>query len=315
MSRNVTLLAAALLCLPSTLWSMRFAERWITINPLARRLPISNRGEWLPLPSSGFWGEFGAYRLVRDNEHAWNSKIGGFVELFRVRNDWSFAFVSHIEFVANPHNNIRFNPRAVFWEEGFLLTKRAGSGFWQIGYFHRCKHDIDNILPATCEGSGCERSLIYGSLQSKLILPVTLPFRNSEGAIVFRSDLFTILQDDRIPSSFDEHLPRIDRALGAFGLAFHSRLPLGGGLIGAYATVYNSIQLFGRRSAFFARFDNVEKATWHGGISAGLALQGQAHLRLNISYEYLADTGINPFPEDSHLVLISLIILDPQTMW
>lgn len=301
---------------------MRFADRWVTVNPLAPiTLGLADRSlttaatEWTLLGSSGFWGEFGMYRLQRDNEHAWNSKIGGFVELFRVGSEWSLAFVSHIEFVANPHNNIRFNPRAVFWEEGFLLTKRAGRGYWQVGYFHRCKHDIDNILPTTCDGSGCQRSLIYGSLQGKLIFPVALPFRDWEGILVLRSDVFTILQDDRIPSKFEQRLPRVDRALSAIGIVLHSRVPLSGELIGGYVTLYNSFQLFGDRSGFFTRFTEVETVTWHGGVSAGIVLQGRTHLRLGISYERLADTAINPFPERSHLVMFGVTILDPQTMW
>ena len=322
MFRTPILIAAAFACLPTNAWSTRFADRWITVNPLGSiTLELSDRSRvsglkgWSLLPSSGFWGEFGAYRLVRDNEHAWNWKVGGFVELFRVGNDLSVAFISHIEFVANPHNNIRFNPRAVLWEEGFLLTKRAGRKFWQVGYFHRCKHDIDNIFPRTCNGSGCERSLIYGSVQGKLILPVVLPFREGEGTLVLRGDVFTIRQDDRIPSSFDQRLPRVDRALSAFGIIFHSRVPVRGELIGGFVTIYNSVQLFGDRSGFFTRFKSVEKATWHGGISAGIAIQGQVHMRLGISYEYLADTSINPFPERSHLVLFSLSILDPETIW
>lgn len=313
MLRITTLIAAVFTCLPSLAWSMRFAERWITINPLAQ-VPSGSvstgASEWTLLPSSGFWGEFGMYRLQRDNEHAWNTKIGGFVELLRTRSEWSLAFVSHIEFVANPHNNIRFNPRAVFWEEGFLLTKRAGRGYWQVGYLHRCKHDIDNILP-----SGFQRSLIYGSLQGKLLLPMTPPLRGAEGVVVLRADVFTILQDDRIPSRFDQRLPRVDRALSAIGIVLHSRVPLSGKLIGGYVTLYNSFQLFGDRSGFFTRFTEVETVTWHGGISAGVSLQGQAHLRLGISYEYLADTAINPFPERSHLVMFGVTILDPQTMW
>ena len=235
--------------------------------------------------------------------------------MFRVESDWSVAFLSHIEFVANPQNNIRFNPRAVFWEEGFLLTKRMGKGFWQLGYFHRCKHDIDDILPTTCDGSGCQRSLIYGSLQGKLILPVALPLRKGEGILLLRSDVFTILQDNRIPSSFDQLLPKVDRALSAVGVVFHARVPLTSELVGGFATLYNSVQFFGQRTGFFARFNSIETVTWHGGISAGVVLKGQAHVRLGISYEYLSDTAINPFPERSHLVMFSVTILNPQTMW
>lgn len=301
---------------PSTSSATRLTGRWITINPLGTET-TSNPGEFSLLDVTGFWGEFALYGIETDDEHSYNIKLGGLVEIFRVGQDWSLAFLSSTELIANRRGGLFFRPRATFWEEGFVLTKRsAGHRFWQLGYMHRCKHDIDNLGTHHCDGSGCERSLIYGSLLGKFLIPLGMYHEGGTGSLLaLHCDLYTILQDDRNPKSFSDRVPNVERAWGSLGVHVRVRRPLHRDWLGAYLTAYSSLELYGEEEGFFSRFSTLDRATWDAGISAGLALQGAGHLRLGIAYEYMEDTSINPDPESSHLVSLSFTLISSGSMW
>jgi hypothetical protein len=289
--------------------AQRFPDRWFTLNPLMdTRYPVSE-GEWSWMHSSAGWGEFGAYRLVRDGEHAWVQRLGAFIELFRVGNTTSLAFMSDIEFIANPDNDIRFNPRAVFWQEGFLYTQRTGSSYWQVGYFHRCKHDVDNLILKR------ERSLIFGSLQAKYLLPFTIDDGATNALAVFRADLYTIRQDDRIPANFSTQTPHVKRMLGTAGAVVHLRRSLSVRPLGLYATYWGMVNFYGIREGVLPRFDGIAQSTVQSGAAAGLAIEGNAHFRIGFTYEYLSDTGLNPYPEHAHLVTLGIAIVNPAALW
>ncbi len=100
-----------------------------------------------PLGRAGVWASFGGY--APDSTYAWSVRLGGWLELYRFRDGTSLSIWTSNELVASPHSPIRFQPLALFWEEGLLLSK----GPWQAGFTHRCKHDVDRK----------ERVLIYSS--------------------------------------------------------------------------------------------------------------------------------------------------------
>jgi len=277
----------------------------MTLNPLA---DLSDRAEgtsWMH--SSSGWAEFGAYRLARDGEHAWVQRLGAYLEMFRINDDASLAVIGNIEFIANPHNNIRFNPRAIFWEEGFLFTGRSGKNFWQIGYFHRCKHDVDNLL------LGSERSLIFGSLQGKYLIPFHMEEGRTEGLFTVRTDILTIRQDDRTPQT----TARLDlnRAIGSLAGLIHLRRQFENSVLGMYMTAWSGVSLYSPKDGIFNRLTSVGSATLNGGLAGGIAVHGNAHFRIGLTYEYLSDTGINPIPEHTHLLAFGLFILNPTSMW
>lgn len=302
-------LALATCGIASTLVSQRFPDRSMTFNPLGDSKLSEAPDSWSWMHSTGGWGEFGAYRLARDREHAWLQKLGAFVELFRISNEASLAFLSSIEFIANPDNDIRFNPRAVFWDEGFLFTRRAGTHFWQIGYFHRCKHDVDNLI------LGRERSLIFGSILAKYLIPFKWDDQKTDGLITLRSDLYTIRQDDRYPQHLSDRLPHVKRMLGTVAGLAHFRQQLGASSFGLYLTYWGSVNLYSSKEGVIQRFGAVKSATLDGGLTGGIAVQGNAHFRIGFSYEYLSDTGLNPIPEHAHLLSLGVTILNPSTMW
>ncbi len=299
------------------LFGQRFPDRWFTINPLMHQLEANENTGWSWMHSNAGWGEFGGYRIIRDHEHAWIQRLGGYIELFRISETTSLAFLGSIEFIANADNDIRFNPRAIFWEEGFLFTQKTGNSFWQIGYMHRCKHDIDNL------NLGRERSLIFGSVQGKYIIPFALTNTStntkyaSHGLLALRADLYTIRQDDRNPSVFSSYLPQVKSMLATFGGALHLRtsLPLPVKPLGLYVTTWGALNFYGDKQEIFLKFDTVRSILFQGGIGGGIAVEGRAHLRLGISYEYLSDTGINPFPEHANLITISITMIPPTSIW
>lgn len=298
------------------LFGQRFPDRWFTINPLMHQLEANENTGWTWMHSNAGWGEFGGYRIIRDHEHAWIQRLGGYIELFRISETTSLAFLGSIEFIANADNDIRFNPRAIFWEEGFLFTQKTGrrldslsGSYWQIGYMHRCKHDIDNL------NLGRERSLMFGSLMGKYILPFALANTSTIGLLALRADLYTIRQDDRNPSVFSSYLPQVKSMLATLGGALHLRTSLPVRPLGLYATTWSALNFYGDKQEIFLTLDRVRSILFQGGIGGGIAVEGRAHLRLGISYEYLSDTGINPFPEHANLITISITMIPPISVW
>ncbi|MCX7930596.1 MAG: hypothetical protein N2663_07750 [Chlorobi bacterium] len=289
----------------SIVWSQRFTDRTIVINPLLDTTAACPSGQWNWMASSIGWGEFGSY-LEGDAEHAWIQRLGAAIELVRIGSHTSVAFTSDIEFIANPDNNIRFNPRAVFWQEGFLVTFRNSNGYWQIGYYHRCKHDVDNLT------IGRERALIYGSVLAKYLWPLTL--ERWEGVGVLRADVFTIRQDDRTPPTDDGNFPHHKRMTATVGASFHARRALTD-LLGIYLASWLQATAYGTTMSTYPTFDGIRTATLNGGITAGIAITGQSHFRIGLTWEYLADTGVNPQPEHSHLVSLTVSIVNPRAIW
>lgn len=305
---------AKLLCILQVLTinylvAQRFPDRWLTINPLMNQQDAVEDHAWSWMHSTVGWGEFGGYRIVRDKEHAWIQRLGTFVELLRIGDASSLAFLSSIEFIANPDNDIRFNPRAVFWDEGFLWTQRAGSSYWQLGYFHRCKHDVDNFILRR------ERSLIFGSLQAKYLLPLDFQEARTQSLLALRMDLYTIRQDDRFPSEFANQFPHVKRMLATIGGTLHVRKSLATKPLGLYATYWSAVNLYGSKESVLLRWDTIKQMTFQGGLAGGIAIEGNTHLRIGFTYEYLSDTGINPTPESAHLVTLGVTIVNPSAMW
>ena len=125
--------------------AQRIIDRNLLFNPLADTSVEIQPDERKVFPSVGGWATFGNYGVHRDTHHLWYHELGTYLELFRVGDQRSLAFTTQIEFIADPHNDINFNPRAIFWEEGFLYTSNRGGAYLQLGFYHRCKHDIDNL--------------------------------------------------------------------------------------------------------------------------------------------------------------------------
>lgn len=288
----------------SAITAQRLTDRMYVFNPLFNEPANVDDNNTSFLNSIGGWGEFGAYRLQRDAEHAWFQKLGGYIEFFRTGDYESFTFISNIEFIANPNNDIRFKPRSIFWEEGFLYSRKVNTFLWQIGYFHRCKHDVDNYL------SGKERALIFGSLQGKFIFPFDFMRVTEGGLISIRTELYTLLQDNRYPKLWQDYSYNWKQLIGSIGVNFNFIKPISDKYFNIFFNSYSMINLFGKEEGFINRFNWLQRISINGGFSAGVSIRGKAEIRLGLNYEYLSDTGINPNPENAHLISFGISVLD-----
>ena len=295
-----------LMILNAALTAQRLVERDIIINPMFTELPPTQNDSLRWIPSISAWGGFGYYALG-DREHAWNQKLGVLIEIFRFGEKSDLFLVSHIEFIANNRNNIRFNPRAVIWEEGFMYTCRFNQSFLQIGYFHRCKHDVDNL------SEGYERSMIFGGLLCKYIQPVVKASTHKSSYLALRTEISTIRQDLRIPEKYMGATPSFEQLLGIAAINFNNRRSISR-YFGIYLNAYASINFFGKNNGFWNRFNSLQTVQFNGGISIGFAIEGNAHFRFGLNAEYLSDNMIDPVPTSSSLLSIGILILDPKAI-
>lgn len=194
-----------------------------------------------------------------------------------------------------------------------MYTVRANSYFYQFGYYHRCKHDVDNYPAGPNYPFPVQRALIYGSMLGKIIFPWEIS-QNVSSLVSYRLDIYTILQDARVPKRLEIHLPHLYRMQATLGANtfFHFRLiePW----LGAYITSYAGLTSFGKNEGFFNRFSGTDMLRFNGGIGSGIIFQGALHLRMGISYEYVDDTNINPIPTHANLILLSIILVNNKTM-
>lgn len=111
--------------------------RGITVNPLLYEAEDGH------LRASGIWASAGVYPGNR--ELSFSIRMGGFLELVRWEGK-SVSITASSEVLASaPGGLISFDPLGVRWEEGLLIAGPAGQGFWQAGFLHSCKHDVDTI--------------------------------------------------------------------------------------------------------------------------------------------------------------------------
>lgn len=196
------------------------ADRVVVLDPLGIRGHDSTGLAWLG--AIRLFGEFSRYSNGSGSHHRWNARTGGYGEILRWDSTTSIALTGMMEVIVDPFSSIGFNPRAIFWEEGVLLshdlTPETGL---QLGFTHRCKHDIDNLEEAVLDNSYEQRTLIYGGLVGRLL---ARPRPVIDGAIVveaggaLREDYFLYVTDDRIPSPAPADDPGIRRLLSATSL-------------------------------------------------------------------------------------------------
>jgi hypothetical protein len=302
--------------------AQRIPERFFVINPLA--MPISGDVIAKAVDSScvwmsgfGFWSGFERY-AISDNAHAWRNPFGAYAEIVRWRTQSgkqsNIYAIGTFEHVADPNNDISFNPRAVWWEEGIAYSTELDSvrlgtmsapSYLHIGYYHRCRHEVDNLF------RGESRVMIYGSLTGKYVLD----FRSTEPAERFttavRTDIYTIRTDYRYPFIHTNTLPSYFDLVGSLGLNLNYRNSLPWKQLGWYAGARVLTTCYAGNREFFGRFGAINAARVDYGATLGISVEGAVRCNIGLHYEYLGDPEMKPFPQPQHLLSVGFMFMSP----
>jgi len=283
------------------------AQSWLYPETLVDLTPFddSSRSEKTAfLKGMKVWGEFGQYLLERDDDHRWNVTIGGMVELYGSL-DWSLFFETHIHLLADPNNEISFNPRAFMWEEGLLFGTRSGGHVFEFGYLHRCKHDVDNLELLETTGREESRSLMYGSITGRW------RYRGPDSDTwtvkpLLEAHVYVKLQDQRFPLSARGIEPDIEAMIAALRLKCTVSRKIGEGY---FAGITGDIRLSAFGFSGNQRFSSPHKIQTEPAGEVFLDISGEAAiLRLFGRYVYLPDSFIRPVPVSSSLFLFGFRI-------
>lgn len=270
--------------------AQRLIERGMILNPLENPNVDIAENEISWFTQAGGWGSFGTYGLYGDDNHAWYQHLGAYFELYRRGNESSLAFTGQIEFIADTNNDINFSPRAIFWEEGLLYTRRIGNPFIQFGYYHRCKHDIDNFR------FGEERTMVFGSVLARLVLPLSL-FSTDDGLLALQYDYYTITWEKRTPNTFQNGAFNWDELIHSFKLNAAWQRALADN-----ANFYLDGYLMGTQ---------LKDDSWlNGQIRAEIGAATPAgQVRFGVHAEYLGDSGIPVHPKSVTLIGLGVRVM------
>ena len=286
-------------------WSVVYPDRYILLNPLANE--TGQQGLQF-FPMFGGWGEGGHYIPIKEKneEHTWSAKLGVAAEFFRKDNIYDFIVSSDIELTANPRSEITFNPRSFFWQETFMFTRGMKYAFWQTGFVHRCKHDIDNIEVQEVTGERRQTVLIYDSLFLRFIgrtidigVSGMLPFFLVPHV---RFDMYVLKDDERIYDSGPDKKYSVENLKCSAQTGFYCdvvRLP--DGFIYMHGG-YMASWLSSGSDCFAVNTALCETGMSFTGIEGVLAFF--------IMLEYQQFTMINPFYEDALYVYMGVRVRD-----
>lgn len=270
--------------------AQRLIERGMILNPLENPAVDVGSEDIAWFSQVGGWGSFGSYGLYGDENHAWYQHLGAYMEIYRKGNESSLAVTGQIEFIADTNNDINFSPRAIFWEEGLLYTRRIGRPFIQFGYYHRCKHDIDNFR------IGEERTMVFGSAMARLVLPFNLS-SNSDMLLAFQYDHYTITWEKRTPNTFQNGAYNWDELINSLRVNAAYQRPVSGN-----ANFYLDGYLMGTL---------LKNDSWmNGQIRAEIGSETAAgQVRFGLHAEYLGDSGIPVQPKSTMLIGVGVRIM------
>jgi len=268
-----------------------FAQRLID-----RNFIIQSTHDSIPKGRIGAYGKFGMHRLIRDNNHGWLQEVGIIIDLMR-NHFFNFHGESLIEFIADPNNDIRFNPRAIFWQEGLYFSKQLENHFLVLGYFHRCKHDIDNYFLNE------ERTLIYASITLKHVINIQKEFFD-DFKIQNRLDIYTVRNDYRTPKTFSK--TSIDNLFLSSGSIIYAKKTITPE-IECILKLNFLISFFSYERNFFKQVKSPSSFQFNYGFSTGINLKRFPEFLFIISYEFLNDSGISINSDKSRLLSFSML--------
>ncbi|MCX8028605.1 MAG: hypothetical protein N2712_01235 [Brevinematales bacterium] len=203
-------------------------DRSYIIHPL-KSFSASNEVDFLTFTSAT--AEFGKYlpEPFTDFNHFWIAKAGVFGEFCRYGNIFSVVLFSDIELIASSNSIILFDPRAFYWQEGFLLSYRYSLYNFQFGFTHRCKHDVDNADFVSLYDEVRARVIIWDSIWLRFLTNPLELFKNNHFRLTIvpflRGDFYVLAVDESVwyriyPFKLyvDNSEYKVNRIVGSFSL-------------------------------------------------------------------------------------------------
>lgn len=310
------LLALSLLALPMAATAQVFPDRVAIIDPLARNAGDTAGVVWFG--GTRLLGEFARYSDGSGPDHRFSARTGGYAEIVRWDSTASLAIDGMMEMIADPNSDIGFNPRAIFWEEGILYSHRLdGRSALQAAFFHRCKHDIDNVETAVIHGVFEQRTLIYSSLMARWLLrprPMLAGAATLTWGAALRNDYFLYLTDDRIPAPPPGADAGARRLVDAATLTGRIAAGIAGG-VGLHLSGSLMLSLLRGNPA-----DEDPSPIALGSVpflelGLDVASAGRGAFTLFARGEWQPDAGIHPDPRPAKLFLIGLRVSGEGDMW
>jgi hypothetical protein len=131
----------------SALWSaparaQMFAHRVVLPVPL----DDTTRAVGL-LPGFSYFADIQRGWQSTNAERAWDARLGGTIELWRLSPATSILIGTADEMVANSLKDDGFNPRGIGWQLEIGVAHRFRYGTAQVDFVHYCRHAIDDIDP------------------------------------------------------------------------------------------------------------------------------------------------------------------------
>lgn len=270
-----------------------FPARSFILAPKFRDLKDTTKGAKY-LRQNGLWGNLARGFGSTDDRFAWSMSFGGIIQFVEGENSM-FYLQGDADVLSDTHNDIGFNPRAIFWTEGLVYGLRLDStNELHLGYLHRCKHDIDNLDKQTVAANE-ERTLIYGSFMGKYIAR-DFDFLDMNTSTSAQLDMYLYKQDYRFPFELTDSGASVTDL--NFSVELSAKLE--------YAKI-GDVGMYARGQLRAASYNWLKTMTldWRG--ETGIEFKGEATtMNVFVGYEYLQDDMNRPLPVNSSYVYLGL---------
>ncbi len=256
------------------------------------------------LDHAGFWATIARGIGSDEDRFGWSVTTGAVIEFARWSGTSSLFAFGGMELVSDTRNDISFNPRGAFWEEGVMFARTTPKFDWELGLVYRCRHDVDNGDTRETIGALEQRTLIYGSLSSKIISgPTDILNLHTHTTGWLRGDAYLFREDDRLPinsqGSSTTDFNKLAWTIG--GGAKTHLLNLGDNFLYAEAEV--NFSAFGKSAGFISRYTEIGTIATDLYGEVGYETSGRVgRLQLFINGTSFTDDGSTPVARNSQFI-------------
>lgn len=253
-------------------------------------------------PSAYGWGEFARFVYRTDQNHYWMAKLGAYGEFFRIQDRFSLVLNSDLQLTASSNNLfIAFGPRAFYWHESLVFYMKFGQSTFGAGYYHRCKHDVDNLNIFLMNNVYYARTLIWDSIVLKWTLrPVNVKLSDklSFDVMAFADNHYYVIKQDGVSAEYGSRVPSYTNLIDTVSIGARLDFPAGM-VVHWYIQPQMTFDLYHIEGATFLTTDCF--------LETGVGLNGKAFdFDIFMRYETIYDTGVDPFLTSGEYVMLGL---------